>query len=190
MPRKLYAPQFIIASSRRATKRPSRVAASAMRWIWSRACGAAPRFSLRLSTQRTGRASSRAAKATSMSSADCTPFCPKPPPTSQAMTRMLSAGMQSETAISICSTWAVCVALRDELFLHRDEVAPLEGFLGIALGDSHREHEIAAELRLHQRGIGLERRDRVGHCRQLLVIDFDQLHRVERLRQRFSDYHG
>ena len=44
-----------------------------------------------------------------MSSADCTPFCPKPPPTSQATTRMLSAGMRSETAISICSTWAVCV---------------------------------------------------------------------------------
>src|SRR5262249_42138796 len=64
-------------SSRSATRRPSRVAASAMRWIWSRACGAALRFSLRLSTQRTGRASSRAAKATSMSSADCTPFCPK-----------------------------------------------------------------------------------------------------------------
>ena len=60
----------------------------------------------------------------------------------------------------------------------------------LLIGDSHRQHEIAAELWLHQRGFGLERRDRVGDCRQLLVIDFDQLDRVERLRQRFSDYHG
>jgi hypothetical protein len=62
--------------------------------------------------------------------------------------------------------------------------------IGIAFGDSHRQHEIAVELWLNQRGFGLERRDRVGHCRQLLVFDFDQLDRVERLRQRFSDYHG
>src|SRR6516164_611612 len=82
------------------------------------------------------------------------------------------------------------ISLRDELFLYREEVAAPESFLGIAFGNSHRQYEIAAELGLNQWGFVRERRNWIGHRRQLLIVDFDQLQCIERLRQRFSDDHG
>ena len=80
-----------------------------MRWIWSRACAAATRFSPRSSIHFTGRPSSRAANGTSTSSTAWMPFWPKPPPTSQAMTRIVSVDCLSDVARIICRMCGVWV---------------------------------------------------------------------------------
>jgi hypothetical protein len=68
------------------------------------------RFSLRVSTQRTGRPARLAAHATAMTSRSVAILAPKPPPTSGAMTLMASWSRPSAPATAprvSCAFWVL-----------------------------------------------------------------------------------
>ena len=66
-----------------------------------------------------------------------------------------------------------------ELFLHHHCRAG-KGRVRVSLAGGHRQRKIGIPCRLDQRRAGLERFDRVSHHRQVLILDLNQLERIER----------
>ena len=89
--------------------RPSEVPPSVTVCSWARPCVIPTRFSLRVSTQRSGRPVFRAAQATTSASRSAPTLAPNPPPTSGAITRMAPGSMPSAPARMKRVICAFCV---------------------------------------------------------------------------------
>ena len=105
-PNRGYAPQSCRISSRYAVTRPSRRPPMVTVWRCARPCAMATRFSCRVSAQRAGRPSWRAAQHTTACSGSAPNLAPNAPPTSGVMTRIAAGSSPSIWASTARVDWA------------------------------------------------------------------------------------
>src|SRR5207247_657344 len=91
---------------RYASKVPSRRPPSSTCCTWARPWPSATMLSDRVSSQRSGRASSRASHATRSSSGEPPSLAPKPPPTSGTITRTVASSSPSREVSAPFTPWA------------------------------------------------------------------------------------
>ena len=189
---------------------PSREPPSSTCWTWARPWPMASMFSVRVSPQRIGRPRWRASHGSSASSGLAPIFAPNPPPTSGATTRTWfgfepeHAGERVAHAVGVLGAPPVVEATvcgprgrrgssleragRHPLVLDAhpdDHVAPVEQTVVGAEGEVGRD--VGAGLREEQHLADLGRVD-PDDRRERFEVGPDQLHRVDRLRERLGDH--
>ncbi len=103
-----------------------------MSCTWSRPWVIPTMFSLRVSTQRTGRPVWRAAHATATTSRSTPILAPNPPPTSGAITRIAAWSRSSAPARMTRASWAFCVLAHTVSFPSRQSAAAVRTSSGTA----------------------------------------------------------